>query len=52
MEDLLQKYIEHEEEWMETYHKREIVEPVFSSIKQRWNEFIYSNCVWTDPIPL
>jgi transposase len=39
-------YLEHEEEWMETYHKREIVEAVFSSIKQRWNEFISSNRGW------
>jgi len=39
-------YTDNEKEWMEIYYQREIVEAVFSSIKQRWNDFIFSKRGW------
>lgn len=40
------EYTENEDEWMDKYHQREIVEAVFSSIKQRWEDFISSRRGW------
>jgi len=39
-------YRDNEEEWMAIYHQREIVEAVFSSMKQRWKDFITSKRGW------
>jgi len=39
-------YRHDDEHWMNHYHKRESVEAVFSSIKQRWNESIASRHGW------
>lgn len=41
-----QAYQENEEAWMDEYHKRELAEAVFSSLKQRWNETIASRRSW------
>jgi transposase len=41
-----QAYQENTDRWMDTYHKRELVEAVFSSLKQRWNESIASRQRW------
>ena len=41
-----QDYQNHHEAWMNEYHGREMVEAVFSSIKQRWNESIASRNGW------
>ncbi len=40
------KYTENEEEWIEKYNQRQIVEAVFSSIKQRWGDSISSRRGW------
>ncbi len=40
------EYTENTEKWMKEYHKREIVEAVFSSIKRRWGERILSRKPW------
>ncbi len=39
-------YSENEEEWLDEYHDRELVEAVFNSIKQRWNDYITSRKGW------
>jgi len=39
-------YQENKNEWMDEYHQRELVEAVFSSLKQRWNESIASRRGW------
>ena len=40
------EFTENEEEWLDEYHDREIVEAVFNSIKQRWNDYISSRKGW------
>ena len=41
-----QTYQENKKAWLDEYHQRELVEAVFSSLKQRWNESIASRQRW------
>jgi len=39
-------YHDHPDTWMTIYHRREMVEAVFSSIKQRWSDSLASRHRW------